>query len=104
MVSEKGLYEVVWPRGRRVVEDLSYAKRLESLEGKTLCELWDGVFHGDKIFITLEKELTKRYTGIKFVSHEEFGCIHGAEGARTVAALPVKLREYKCDAVICGVG
>lgn len=48
----------------------------------------------------IEKELAKRCPGIKFVSYEVFGSTHGAQEAKVLEALPDKLRQNKCDAVI----
>jgi hypothetical protein len=97
-------YKVVWPQGKRLKTGARLAKRLDTLEGKVVCELWDWVFKGDKMFEIWEKELTKRYPGIKFVSWREFGEIHGGDESDVMASLPDKLRQYGCDAVICGVG
>ena len=97
-------YEVVWPRGKRVVKDLPYAQHLDSLEAKTICELSDRMFHADEIFPIIEKELASRYPRIKFVSYEVFGNIHGGEEAKVIAALPDKLKQNRCDAVISGIG
>ncbi len=97
-------YEVVWPRGRRVIESSPLAKRLDTLKGKTICELWEWAFRGDEIFPVIEKELAKRYPGIKFVSYEKFGNTHGRDERQFLAALPDKLKQYECDAVISGVG
>ena len=33
------LYKVVWPRGKRVAKIIPVAKRLDTLQGKTVCEL-----------------------------------------------------------------
>ncbi len=98
------MYEVVSPRGKKAVEIIRLAKRLDTLEGKTICELWDWIFRGDQIFPAIEKELTKQYRGIKFVSYEVFGSTHGGDEAKVLAALPDKLKQNKCDAVISGVG
>jgi hypothetical protein len=56
------------------------------------------------MFPVIEKELAKRYPGIKFVGYDVFGCTHGPEEREVLAALPDKIRENKCDAVISGVG
>ena len=104
MAEEKGMYAVVWPRGKAKYEQTSYASRLDTLEGKTIGELWDWVFYGDKVFPTLEKELTKRYPGIKFVSYEVFGSTHGGDEAKVIANLATTLKEQGCDAVISGMG
>jgi hypothetical protein len=103
-VKNANTYEVVWPRGSRFQSDDRLAKRLDTLEGKVVCGLWDWVFKGDVILEAFEKELAKRYPGIKFVSWREFGEIHGAHEKEVLAALPGKLRQFNCDAVICGVG
>jgi hypothetical protein len=101
---QNGIYEVVWPYGEKVGKISHLAKRLDTLNGKTVCEIWDYVFKGDKIFPILEKELAKQYPGIKFVNYSEFGSTHGGEEKRTIASLPSKLKENRCDAVISAVG
>jgi hypothetical protein len=98
------MYEVLWPRGRKSGGERSFAKRLGTLEGKTICELWNFNFHGDELFRTLETDFTRRYPGIKFISYDVFGSIHGAKEAEVLAALPAKLSESGCDAVISAVG
>ncbi len=100
----KGSYEVLWPRGKKAVEIMPLAKRLDTLSGKTIGELWDWVFRGDEIFPILEEELAKRYPGIKFVSYKVFGPTHGGKEAEVVSSLPQMLIDKKCDAVISGVG
>lgn len=97
-------YEVVWPSGKSSKAGGKLAKRLDTLEGKVVCELWDWIFKGDVLFDVFEKELAKRYPGIRFVSWREFGEIHGADEKEVLAALPEKLKQFNCDAVICGVG
>ena len=104
MTTEKEVHEVVWPRGKKTIEGARFAKRLDTLEGKTVCNLWDWLFRGDEISPMLEKELQKRFPGIKFVSYEVFGSTHGGDEAKVLAALPDKLKQNKCDAVISGVG
>ena len=104
MVSGKELYEVLWPRGRRTAVITSLAKRLDTLEGKTIGELSDYMFHADDTFAIIEEELTKRYSGIKFVKHELFGSIHGSEETRVISTLADTLKQNNCDAVITGNG
>lgn len=101
---ENTKYEVVWPRGKQTIKTAHLAKRLGTLEGKTIGELWDWIFYGHKIFPVLEKELVKRYPGINFVNYEVFGTIHGGDEAKALEALPDKFRQNKVDAVICGMG
>ena len=99
-----GYYEVVWPCGERVGKVTPLSKRLNTLQGKTIGELWDYLFQGDKIFPILEEELSKRYPGIKFVNYKTFGPTHGGEEKRVVAQLATMLKKHGCDAVISSVG
>jgi hypothetical protein len=103
-LGQNGIYEVVWPYGEKVGKISKLAKRLNTLKGKTVCETWDYLFKGDKVFQILERELTKQYPGIKFVNYSEFGSTHGGEEKKTVASLSSKLKEHGCDAVISAVG
>lgn len=104
VATEKGMYEVLWPRGRKTVNINSLAKRLDTLEGKTVCTLWDGAFRGEMVFPLIGKELAKRYPGIKFVGYDAFGCIIGENERDVLASMPDKLKQHKCDAVISGIG
>jgi len=97
-------YAVVWPRGKQIQDKASLAKRLDNLDGKTIGFLWYGIFFGDEIFQVIEKELVKRYPRSKFISYEVFGLIDGGNEAKVIDGLPGKLKQYKCDAVIAGVG
>ncbi len=98
------MFEVLWPRGKRVAEAGRFASRLDTLDGKTVGALWDWAFRGEQVFPALGKELARRYPGLKFVSYETFGSTLGGEEARTVAALPDKLRQNGCDAVVSAMG
>ena len=104
MAFQQTMYEVLWPRGRKTMGSASLARRLNTLEGKTICELSNRGFHSDDTFPIIEKELTTRYPGIKFVNYENFGRIDGADEKKVNASLPDTLKQNKCDAVIAGNG
>jgi hypothetical protein len=98
------LYEVVNPLGRTASRTRSLARRLDTLEGKTIGELWNGMFYGDTMFPMIRELLAKKYPGINFVPYSVFGSTHSATEARDIAALPGKLAFHGCDAVISGNG
>lgn len=100
----EGDYSVVWPRGRMTVEVRPLAERLESLNGKTVCELWDYLFRGDEIFPWIRDGLRARFPDVDFVRYDEIGSTHGEEAAGVIAGLPRKLREVGADAVISAMG
>jgi len=99
-----GQYEVYWPRSPRQMKKKTLAPRLPTLEGKTVVQLWDYLFQGDKVFDALEEGLRARYPGVKFVSWREFGNTHGRDERQVLADLPRRLKEYGADAAISGMG
>lgn len=98
------VYEVLWPLGKIGYEIKPLAHRISDLRDKTIGELWNHMFRGDEIFSTIREVLQERYPGVKFVDHTFFGNTHGQNELEVVAALPEKLREQGCDAVISAVG
>jgi hypothetical protein len=80
------------------------ANRLDTLQGKTVAQLWDYVFRGDEVFELLEEGLKARFPDVKWVSWKDFGSTHGSEERAVLAALPQRLRELKVDAVVSGMG
>jgi hypothetical protein len=97
-------YEVVWPRSPRTIKIKAVAKRLDTLRGKTIAQLWDYIFRGDEIFPILEDELNKRFPDTKFINYGIFGSTHGDKEREIVASIPDKLLAYHADAVISGMG
>jgi hypothetical protein len=97
-------YHVVWPRSERQVAMKPLAKRLDTLEGKTIVQLWDYLFQGDKVFDLLEEGLSERYPNVRFVSWSEFGSTHGEDEREVLEDLPRRLKALGADAVISGMG
>ena len=105
-MSEKtndGYYEAHWPRTPRQQLARELAPRLDTLEAKTVAQLWDELFKGDVVFEHLEEGLKKRYPKINFVSWKVFGSTHGGNEKAALAALPQKLRDLGVDAVVSGM-
>ncbi|MBI4195573.1 MAG: hypothetical protein HY526_10895 [Betaproteobacteria bacterium] len=102
-VNEDGYYEVFWPRAARQTRARPLAPRLASLEGKTVAQLWDFLFRGDRVFELLEEGLKARFPGVRFVSWREFGSTHGGEEKAALAALPQRFKELGVDAVVSGM-
>ena len=100
----QGKYQVVWPRGKNVIDRAAPARRLENLNGKTVAELWDYVFRGEEIFPLIESELSARFENVKFLGPDRFGNTHGSDEREVLEALPNKLRALGVDAVISGMG
>ncbi len=104
MSSDHQTHAVYWPRGSRTVSYQPVSPRLGSLEGRTVAFLWDYLFRGDEIFPMIERGLTERFPGIRFVGYDTFGSTHGEDEHAILAGLPERLRELQVDAVISGMG
>lgn len=101
-------FEVVSPVGGEAVAHKGIAPRLADLNGKTVAEIWNGVFKGEVTFPVIREELRARYPGVVIIPYTEFPHLYGGDNpkeqkelARRLAALAI---EKKCDAVILGNG
>lgn len=99
-----GQYAVYWPRGPRQMKKKALARRLDTLNGKTIAQFWDFIFSGDKVFEALEEGIRKRYPDVKFVSWREFGNTHGADERKILAEMPARMKALGVDAAISGMG
>jgi hypothetical protein len=102
--NDGGRYAVVWPRSERQLQVKPLAKRLDTLNGKTVAQLWDYLFRGDEIFAMLEEDMRKRYPDVRFVSWKDFGSTHGQDERAILASFAKRLPEMGVDAVISGMG
>lgn len=82
------------------------APRLSDLKGKTVCEVWNGMFRGDVLFPAIRELLKKRYPGVKIIPYDEFPTMpHSfAEMAKIQESIKQAVPQKGCDAVITGVG
>lgn len=101
-------FEVVSPLGAEAVAQRGIAPRLTDLNGKTIGELWNGMFKGDELFPVLRRLLTQRFPGLKIVPYTEFPHVYGGDNPAKQKALAAQLadlaRQKGCDAVISGNG
>ena len=100
--------EVVSPLGAESIEKKTIAPRPETLEGKTICEAWNGDFKGDFTFPAYRELLKERYPDVKVIPYSEFPFssirgtpAHQRELDRQIVALA---KERGCDALISGNG
>jgi ABC-type amino acid transport substrate-binding protein len=102
-------FSVISPLGEPVKTDKISTSSLTSLEGKTVCEVWNGSFEGQVSFPIIGELLRKRYPGINLIPYTEFPlfpvtALSPEKKAERLEALRLALLEKKCDAVITGNG
>ncbi len=103
------MYEVMSPLGQTVAKEKSVPKHLDTLNGRTVCEIWNGLFRGDITFPILREMLKKRYPEVKVIPYTELPMtpinIQGvADSAKRLEAVRTALIEKGCDAVISSQG
>ena len=99
---------VVSPTGSESVPPNALAKRLDTLNGKTVCEIWNGDFKGDIMFPIYRELLRKRFPDAKIVPYTELprAPLKGTPSYQreVLQQIIAKLQERGADAVISGNG
>lgn len=100
----EAVYDVVWPLGRPAYDTRSPNARITDLNNKVIGELWDYLFRGEELFPILRGKLKARFPGIRFVTYDVFGNVHGPQQRELVARVPELLKQHKVDVVISAIG
>ncbi|MBM3341253.1 MAG: hypothetical protein FJY56_03950 [Betaproteobacteria bacterium] len=96
-------FEALWPRSPRQTGIKPLAGRLESLNGRTIAQIWDYLFKGDVVFEHLEQAIKAQFPAVKFVSWREFGSTHGGDEKENIAEFAKKFKALGIDAVVSGM-
>lgn len=101
-------YEVISPSGSEAVERKNLAKRLDTLNGKTVAEVWNEDFKGDIMFPMYRELLKQRFPDVKIVPYTElpFASLKGTPSYQreVLAQIIAGLKAKGADAVITGNG
>ena len=96
-------YQVVWPLGKWSGKVVPLASPLDTLKGKTICNLIDNETMAEYV----SEVLKEKYSDIKFIPRSKFlKGLFGRSGEQNVQVevLAKLYKEQGCDAVITGVG
>ncbi len=107
--SVEPVYSVVSPLGDPVVKMVTMALRLDTLNGKTVCLVWNEAFKADITLPAIGESLKEKYPDIKIVPYTEIEAAIQAAGrenpsAEESAILRAVLKKKGCDALISGNG
>ena len=99
---------VVNPAGLPLVKPTAGAKRLNSLDGKVIGELWNGDFKGDVTYPIIRMLLQERFPSLRIIPYTEFPHTHVSDNAtkqrERAAQIAALAKEKGCDAVLSGNG
>jgi hypothetical protein len=73
---------VVSPVGIEVVTRRGISPRVADLNGKTVAEVWNGVFKGDQTFPVIRRLLTQRFPSIQIIPYTAFPHMPGGDNPR----------------------
>jgi hypothetical protein len=99
---------VISPEGLPLAADKTLSPHIDTLEGKTIGEVYNNHFKGELMFQTYRQLFKEKFTGVKVIPFTEFprvfvggDPVSQKKTAREIAALA---KERGCDAIITGNG
>ena len=99
---------VVSPEGLQLRAIGGISRHLDTLEGKTIGEVYNNHFKGELMFQTYRRLLKEQYPGIKIVPYDRFPTVYvGGDPAsqkKTAKEIARLAKEWQVDAIITGNG
>ena len=99
---------VISPQGLQLRSSDSASRHLDTLEGKTIGEVYNNHFKGEQMFRTYRRLFKERFPGIKIIPYDKFPIVYVGgdpvsqkQTAKDIAALA---KEWEVDAIITGNG
>jgi hypothetical protein len=102
--TDREIYEVLQPTGEAAFDAVHLAPRLDTLNGKTICEVWNTGYRGDRTFPKIRELLKQRYPEVNIVPYTEFPFTRHYNIDEILKDLPHLFQEKGCDALISGNG
>ena len=103
-----GKMSVVSPEGLQLRQVTGVSRHLETLEGKTIGEVYNNHFKGELMFQTYRRLFKERFPGIRIIPFDQFPIVYVGgdpvsqkKTAKEIAALA---KEWEVDAIITGNG
>ncbi len=99
---------VISPEGLQIRTANRASRHLDTLEGKTIGEVYNNHFKGEFMFQTYRRLFKQKFLGIKIIPYDKFPVVYVGgdpaaqkKTARDIAALA---RQWGVDALISGNG
>jgi len=99
---------VISPEGLQQGAVAGLSRHLDSLDGKTIGEVYNNHFKGELMFRTYRRLFGEKFKGVKSIAYDEFPIVYvGGDPAsqkKTAKEVARLARERGCDALITGNG
>ena len=99
---------VVSPEGLQMRAIGGVSRHLDTLEGKTIGEVYNNHFKGEFMFQTYRRLLREKYPGIKIIPYDQFPIVYvGGDPAsqkKTAKEIARLAQAWEVDAIITGNG
>ncbi len=99
---------VISPEGLPRKASQEASRHLDTLDGKTIGEVYNNHFKGELMFKTYRRLFKEKYPGIKIIPYDKFPIVYVGgdpasqkQKAKDIAALA---KEWQVDAIITGNG
>jgi hypothetical protein len=99
---------VISPEGLQLRAVGSVSRHLDTLEGKTIGEVYNNHFKGEFMFQTYRRLFKEKFPGVKIIPYDKFPVVYVGgdpvsqkKTAKDIAALA---KEWSVDAIISGNG
>jgi len=101
-------YRVISPEGLPRQATRGVTRHLDTLDGKTIGEVYNNHFKGELMFHTYRQLFKKKFPGVKVIPFSEFPTVFvGGDPEtqkRTAKEIAALAKERGCDAIITGNG
>ena len=99
---------VISPEGLQLRRTNGVSRHLDTLQGKTIGEVYNNHFKGEQMFRAYRRLFKEKFPGVKIIPYTEFPIVYVGgdplsqkQTAKDIAALA---KEWGCDAIISGNG
>lgn len=99
---------VISPEGLQLQASSTVSRHLDTLEGKTIGEVYNNHFKGEQMFRAYRRLFKEKFPGIKVIPYTEFPIVYvGGDPAsqkKTAKDIAALAKEWGVDAIITGNG
>ena len=99
---------VISPEGLQMRAVGSVSRHLDTLEGKTIGEVYNNHFKGEFMFQTYRRLFKERFPGIRIIPYDKFPVVYvGGDPVsqkKTAQEIAALAKEWGVDAIITGNG